>query len=65
MYVEKIHQFLSSMKKTHRKENTEKKTPFFLPHGVYLKKCVAKHSSKHFLQCFDTVGWAAGRASGL
>jgi len=24
-----------------------------------------KHKHKHCLQCFDAVGWAAGRASGL
>ena len=27
--------------------------------------CVCVHISLHCLQCFDAVGWVAGRASGL
>jgi len=30
-----------------------------------MRNCVYSKLCKNYLQCFDTVGWAAGRASGL
>ena len=38
---------------------------FFLIQKHYAVKAVCITSTVYCLQCFDTVGWAAGRASGL
>jgi len=66
---DKIRQFLSSIK---REAHKRKLLPFFCLTLTTTNLFSHSNCMKYYyfsqinsLQCFDTVGWAAGRASGL